>query len=420
MVRRHVQAPRSKRHDHRAVSCGSRSVIWSTVMLLELEAKVWLRPRELALMSSREIKLTIMCPPEACLESNHLKRLPEVPPEINVQSVGKPLAKLINLEHLKEKYITWKKEEDLRIVAKSFKSTAMNSDSASSTLPLCPSDLTIKWDKCQGTIVHPDGREYVGEFRNDLRHGRGRLSNSDGGKYVGEFGQDKLNGQGVYTWSDGRRFVGEFKDGWNVKGVMTWPSGMVYSGAYKEGIPDGHGILTRSDGIKYNGNFKDGTRHGLGSETYVSNGDYPERYIGKWKDNQKHGQGTYFWPDGSKYVGEWKGNRRHGRGTFTAANGSRWTGSWIDGKTHGENTYSSPETEKPQFNLWDTMVASFWEVGPILLQQTLYNASMGSPHDALQEQVDKNRRAISSSNAKAAHAARNKSRAARREAGLGW
>ena len=41
-----------------------------------------------------------------------------------------------------------------------------------------------------GTKTYPDGRKYVGEFKNGL-----------------------LNGQGTYTNPDGRKFVGEFKDG---------------------------------------------------------------------------------------------------------------------------------------------------------------------------------------------------------------
>ena len=60
---------------------------------------------------------------------------------------------------------------------------------AQSTLPPCPSDVSVRWHNCFGTYTWADGDKYVGEYK-------------DG----------KLNGQGTYTLADGRKYVGEYKD----------------------------------------------------------------------------------------------------------------------------------------------------------------------------------------------------------------
>ena len=59
---------------------------------------------------------------------------------------------------------------------------------------------------------------YVGEEKDDKRHGQGTLTFSDGSKYVGEWKDGKEHGHGTHTFPDGRKYVGEYKKGrkWNV------------------------------------------------------------------------------------------------------------------------------------------------------------------------------------------------------------
>ncbi len=62
------------------------------------------------------------------------------------------------------------------------------------------------WDSCEGTETDSLGRQYVGEWKNGHRHGKGILSFPDGDKYVGEFGVGIWPNQGIYTFSDGREY----------------------------------------------------------------------------------------------------------------------------------------------------------------------------------------------------------------------
>jgi len=81
-----------------------------------------------------------------------------------------------------------------------------------------------------------DKGEYVGEEKDDKRHGQGTLTFSDGSNYVGEWKDGKYNGQGTYTLTDGSNYVGEWKDGEkHGQGTDTFPNGTKYVGEYKKG-----------------------------------------------------------------------------------------------------------------------------------------------------------------------------------------
>ena len=77
---------------------------------------------------------------------------------------------------------------------------------------------------------------YVGEEKDDKRHGQGTLTFSDGSKYVGEWKDGKEHGHGTHTFPDGSNYVGEWKDGkYNGQGTLTFPNGTKYVGEYKKG-----------------------------------------------------------------------------------------------------------------------------------------------------------------------------------------
>ena len=88
-------------------------------------------------------------------------------------------------------------------------------EGAQSRLPPCPSDQSLYWSNCFGTLISPSGQRYVGEFKDDKPNGQGTQTWPDGQRYVGEFKDDERNGQGTQTWPNGQRYVGEFKDGKN-------------------------------------------------------------------------------------------------------------------------------------------------------------------------------------------------------------
>ena len=71
-----------------------------------------------------------------------------------------------------------------------------------------------------GSMTYPDGRTYVGEWKDGKENGHGTVTyvkgKNEGDKYVGEWKNGEKNGLGTRTYPVGWE-VGEYKDGvlWN-------------------------------------------------------------------------------------------------------------------------------------------------------------------------------------------------------------
>ncbi|MDB4109414.1 hypothetical protein N9558_03270, partial [Porticoccaceae bacterium] len=75
---------------------------------------------------------------------------------------------------------------------------------------------SASWSNCigdcvngQGTHTWPDGRKYVGQFKDGRLDGQGTFTMPDGRKYVGRYKDGRLDGQGTHTWPDGQKYVGQ-------------------------------------------------------------------------------------------------------------------------------------------------------------------------------------------------------------------
>ena len=108
-------------------------------------------------------------------------------------------------------------------------------------LPNCPSDPNQRYDNCFGSFFFSDGDEYVGEFKDDMKHGQGAYIYANGEKYVGGFKDSMKNGPGTYTFATGDKYVGEWKDEkYHGQGTYTFVDGRKETGYYMDGnfLPD--------------------------------------------------------------------------------------------------------------------------------------------------------------------------------------
>ena len=145
-----------------------------------------------------------------------------------------------------------------------------------------------------------------------------------------------VNGYGTYTWPDGRKYVGQYKDGKrHGQGTQTRPDGRIYVGQWKDHNRHGQGTQTRPGGEKYVGQYKDDEQHGQGTYTWPDG----RIYVGQFRYGKRHDQGTETWPDGRTYVGQWENNKRHGQGSFTLPDGEKYVGQYKDDEQHGQGTY---------------------------------------------------------------------------------
>ena len=111
------------------------------------------------------------------------------------------------------------------------------------------------------------------------------------------------NGTGTMVWPNGDQYVGEWKDG-KIHGVgtLTWSDGTKYAGDWKNGIEDGIGTLTWTNGDQYVGERKDSKASGQG--TMILNTGV--KYVATWIEDKKYGLGKKFYNDKLLYEGRWE------------------------------------------------------------------------------------------------------------------
>lgn len=83
------------------------------------------------------------------------------------------------------------------------------------------------------------GSIYRGEWKDNLRHGRGIFEWADGVRYEGEFNNDIREGEGIYYWLSGERYEGEWKDRKrNGFGILYDPDGNIqFEGQWMDDKP---------------------------------------------------------------------------------------------------------------------------------------------------------------------------------------
>ena len=110
-------------------------------------------------------------------------------------------------------------------------------------------------------------------------------------KYEGEFKKNLKDGKGIYYFVDGGRYEGEFRDD------------------KKEGRGTYYSNKEPYKGDKYIGEFKNNLREGKGIY-YFHNGD---RYEGDFRNNMKEGKGVFYFNNGDRMMGDYYNNLPKGK-----------------------------------------------------------------------------------------------------------
>ncbi|KAI8809478.1 hypothetical protein BJ742DRAFT_805239 [Cladochytrium replicatum] len=98
---------------------------------------------------------------------------------------------------------------------------------------------------------------YAGEWKDDMRHGKGTFYYADGSYYDGR-------------WED------DMREGW---GKMYYPDGTVYEGEWHKEKRHGEGILIYTNGDRYEGTWLDDRKEGPGRFIFKSK---RQMYEGEW------------------------------------------------------------------------------------------------------------------------------------------
>ena len=220
-------------------------------------------------------------------------------------------------------------------------------------------DLKIRFSlyPVLGPYRYEDGSTYEGQYRNGLRHGRGRQVCVDGSLYEGYWISDRKSIRGVLVKSDGTvilgliwhgGFRGEvdvrcangdlFTGGWqrgypNGQGqLIETTSHRTYRGGFVDGLKQGEGVIEWQDGSVYEGDFFNNKIHGQGKKVWYDGREYE----GYWSDGKMNGEGKFTWPDGRMYLGNYKNDKKNGYGEMYFPSGVVFKGTWSNGKENGK------------------------------------------------------------------------------------
>ncbi|KAG8224347.1 hypothetical protein J437_LFUL004303 [Ladona fulva] len=164
-------------------------------------------------------------------------------------------------------------------------------------------------------IFSTNGDKYLGEWQNDVKGGKGFISDKNGWLYEGDWAGGLRHGHGVLS-----------------KMQKSGCRKILYIGGWYRGKKDGEGRELCDDGSIYQGHWANGMRNGEGQMWY-NNGDY---YEGEWKDNLPHNKGVLI----------------YGIIQTPRTNGSIYEGEWLNGKKHGHGCYYHIRTGQMQQGLW--------------------------------------------------------------------
>lgn len=152
----------------------------------------------------------------------------------------------------------------------------------------------------------------------DCEDGVGIFVLENGTKLTGKFTKGELNGKGIAYYLTGEKYIGEFKNN------QRHGIGTIYSTL--ESI---NGMWTQDKLIGANKSFNSGCKSGNcinGKGVFVYNDNTV--YEGEFLNGKPHGYGICQFADGDIYVGYWKNNFFEGKGTFYYSNGEIITGNW--------------------------------------------------------------------------------------------
>lgn len=198
-----------------------------------------------------------------------------------------------------------------------------------------------------GVRIFKDGRHYVGNFKNSMYSGQGKLTTTSF-YYQGEFLDGQYNGYGSLVLSDGTEFTGIFKNGEFVSELSKYPligcvSGdcvdgfgvelyrdkSYYIGDFRSGVREGYGRLIQKD-CSYSGNWKDDKRDGWGEYVAKPSEKYA-KYFGFFENDNFSKYGAFFYRDGSLVYGQINNHRIEGQ-AVRIADELKTTGAYFNGE----------------------------------------------------------------------------------------
>ena len=155
-------------------------------------------------------------------------------------------------------------------------------------------------------------------------------------------------------YESGNRYEGDWKN--NKKhgiGKMKYINVGEYQGYWENGHRHGEGIFTYANGDVYSGWWRFGNKHGTGTYSFSKNG---MKLYGVWEEGNLK-VSKWIFPNGTFYQGGFENNKPSGAGEWHFENGNTVKGSFSQKKKEEEEDEDLGEGQvpKPKFDVsWAT------------------------------------------------------------------
>ncbi|KAG5490379.1 hypothetical protein JKF63_00499 [Porcisia hertigi] len=208
-----------------------------------------------------------------------------------------------------------------------------------------------------------DGYEYVGEFKDGKRSGKGRCQFTNGRVYEGEWREDEMNGtgtlRGASNLDDFTEYTGSFQSGIRSgpQGRCVYANGDVYDGSWAAGKRQGSGEwwLHRSGTgaaaaarpLRYRGAFdRDAPQASSVAEAEIEYADGSLYTGGTDAQMRRHGKGVHRLSSGDVFEGLFAQDRREGQGVLQGSDGTVCEGPWHHDQLNGDVriTFANPSS----------------------------------------------------------------------------
>jgi len=154
-------------------------------------------------------------------------------------------------------------------------------------------------------------------------------------------------------WITSSKYIGDWRE--NKKhgfGIQTYANGDKYEGDWEDNMRSGHGTLWVMEGKKlrreYTGKWMNDKKSGRGSMFFKNE----DRYDGFWLNDLPHGEGRMIYQNGDIYEGQWSFGKKSGYGVLTKRNGDHFEGQWVNDKREGQGSYFFASKNKVFVGEW--------------------------------------------------------------------
>jgi len=170
-------------------------------------------------------------------------------------------------------------------------------------------------EKIKGTEKYKNGLSYVGEFKNNMKHGNGKLYDKNYrliSDCVWENGKQLDNKIIVYNENGSIKYEGEMINGKKNGIGISYELLNNYDGEWRDDVFIKGKIFNKDNILIYDGGIMNYKKEGFGIEYYLNS---LEKYNGEFKDDKYDGKSKLYNEDGTiKYKGEFKNGEFNGQG----------------------------------------------------------------------------------------------------------